>query len=223
MGAGGNYQILDFIADAVGLTDQLLTRPMGLIGHSLGTVVASGLAMLRPSLVDQLFLIEPVLPAPSSPDDVRETVQTLVGYALTPPKHRPMASLEVATERLRRAMPSLPQAFAERLTERGTRPEGEGLVWRWDPALQTRTSLHLQGGALDRSSYQQLLANLSCPITVIQGDASTFNRPEDLAALRAALPRARWRMLPGGHNLVVETPEGIGAALLETLQCAPRR
>ena len=58
---------------------------------------------------------------------------------------------------------------------------------------------------------------------MIQGDASTFNRPEDLAALRAALPRARWRMLPGGHNLVVETPEGIGAALLEPLQCAPRR
>jgi len=223
VGAGGTYQILDFLSDTVGLTDRLTDRPMVLIGHSLGTLVASALASLRGPMVQQLILIEPVLPATSGQTNVRETVRTFVDYALAPPRHTSMANLAVATERLCRALPALSAAFAERLAERATRPDGEGLIWRWDPILQTRMSLHMQGGPLNREAYLQLLRELSCPITVIQGDASGFNRPEDLEALDGALARAGRRLLAGGHNLLVEAPHGLQAAVLDAVNCLPPR
>ncbi|MFN9569723.1 MAG: alpha/beta fold hydrolase [Cyanobacteriota bacterium] len=222
VGAGGSYQILDFITDAVGLTDQLVDRPLLLIGHSLGSIVASGLASLRASLVTQLILIEPILPAPPSQTNPREAINTMVDYALAPPRHTPMPSLGAASERLRRALPALPAGFAERLAERATKPEGDGLIWRWDPMLQTRMSLTMQGGPLNREAYLQLLSDLVCPITLIQGDTSGFNRPEDQEALQAALPRAHKRLLAGGHNLLVDVPEELSAAVLEAVNCAPK-
>jgi pimeloyl-ACP methyl ester carboxylesterase len=124
---------------------------------------------------------------------------------------------------LRRALPALSPAFAKRLAARATRPEGEGLIWRWDPILQTRMSLGMQGGPLNREAYLQMLSDLPCPITVIQGDASGFNRPEDLEALQGAMPKARRQLLAGGHNLLVEAPERLSATVLEALNCARRR
>jgi pimeloyl-ACP methyl ester carboxylesterase len=220
VGPGGSYQPLDFIGDAVALVDRILDRPCILIGHSLGTVVASGLASLREAMVERLVLIEPVLPGTSTNDDVRETLSTLVTYALEPPRHSVMPNRNTATERLQRALPSLPSEFAERLVERGTRQQGDGWVWRWDALLQTRMSLNLQSGPLHRSAYLRLLQGLQPPITVIQGDTSTFNRPEDLRDLQAAMPGARRLLLDGGHNLVVDNPDALCTALLDAVRAS---
>jgi pimeloyl-ACP methyl ester carboxylesterase len=80
----------------------------------------------------------------------------------------------------------------------------------------------MQGGPLNREAYLQLLSDLVCPITLIQGDTSGFNRPEDQEALQAALPRAHKRLLAGGHNLLVDVPEELSAAVLEAVNCAPK-
>ena len=221
--AGGGYQALDFITDTVGLSDQLGIREAIVIGHSLGSVVACGLASLRPQMVRRLLLIEPVLPAAASEGDARDTLGTLVGYALTPPRHSPMADLQTAAERLRRALPGVEPAFALRLAERASRNEGRELLWRWDPRLQTRTSLNQQSGPLHRSAYLSLLAGLTLPITTIQGQGSGFNRPEDLAALAAALPAAERVLLAGGHNLVVEQPQSTTAAVLRVIHAGVDR
>ncbi|MEB3322462.1 MAG: alpha/beta fold hydrolase [Synechococcaceae cyanobacterium] len=214
-GPGGTYQIIDFIGDLVGLVDQILDRPMVLVGHSLGTVVAGALARLRRPAVERLVLVEPVLPRSQPRQDVLETVGALVGYSLAPPQHTVMPDRATAVARLRKALPSLSQAFAERLVERGTVAGGEGLVWRWDPVLRTRTSLNLQNGPLQREAYLELLAGIDVPLTTIHGEASDFNRPEDLADLRAALPGARRIVLTGGHNLVVEASAELARAILE--------
>jgi hypothetical protein len=220
-GAGGSYTPLEFIGDAVALVDQLLDQPFRLVGHSLGTVVASGVASLREEKVNGLVLIEPVLPALATTTAVRDTVGTLVGYALEPPRHSVMASQAVAVERLRRVLPSLADDFAGRLVERVTQRQGEGWVWRWDAVLQTRMSLNLQSGPLHREAYRQLLGELRPPLEVIQGASSAFNRADDLADLRSALPQARWRQLEGGHNLVVDNPAALSQALLQTFAAQP--
>jgi len=213
----GSYQPLDFIGDAVALVDRLVDRPFQLIGHSLGSVVACGLASLRETQVERLVLIEPVLPALPGSQPVRETVDTLVHYALSPPRHSPMPDQASALARLRRAMPSLPLELAQRLVGRVIRPEGEGWIWCWDPVLQTRMSLNLQSGPLHRAAYLQLLAELRTSCTVVQGASSAFNRPEDLQALREALAGADWHRLDGGHNLLIEAPHALLAILLPSI------
>jgi pimeloyl-ACP methyl ester carboxylesterase len=178
-------------------------------------VVAGVLARLRGAAVERLVLIEPVLPRSQSRQDVLETVGALVEYSLAPPRHTVMPDRATAVARLRKALPSLSRDFAERLVERGTVGDGEGLVWRWDPVLRTRTSLNLQTGPLQRESYLQLLAGIEVPLTTIHGDASDFNRPEDLADLKAALPHARRIVLPGGHNLLVEASAELARTIHE--------
>ena len=117
------------------------------------------------------------------------------------PRHRVMADLDEAAGRLRQAIPSLPEPFSRDLAQRGTRAEGGGLIWRWDPVLQSRTSLTLQNGPLSRTAYLELLAGLELAVTTLHGRSSGFSRPEDLAALQQALPGARRHMITGGHHL----------------------
>ncbi|MFM7267671.1 MAG: alpha/beta fold hydrolase, partial [Cyanobium sp.] len=217
VGPGGSYQPLDFIGDLVGLVDQLLDRPFLLVGHSLGTVVASGLTSLREPLVERLVLIEPVLPGAAGSQNVRETVSTLVTYALEPPRHSVMPDRAAAAARLQRALPALDPALASRLVERVTVPQGEGWVWSWDAVLQTRMSLNLQSGPLHRTAYLQLLEGLRPPLTVFQGSSSAFNRPEDLSDLDRALSRAERRLIHGGHTLMIDNPGVLGAGLLQAL------
>jgi pimeloyl-ACP methyl ester carboxylesterase len=83
-------------------------------------------------------------------------------------------------------------------------------------------SLNLLSGPLHRSAYLRLLAALQPPLTVVQGTTSAFNRPEDLEALRNAMPGARRLLLDGGHNLVLDNPEALGAALLQALGVGDR-
>jgi pimeloyl-ACP methyl ester carboxylesterase len=75
---------------------------------------------------------------------------------------------------------------------------------------------------LHRSAYLRLLEGLRIPLTVVQGETSAFNRPEDLQALRDAMPDACRVLLDGGHNLVVDNPEALGAVLLQALDSRSR-
>ena len=59
-----------------------------------------------------------------------------------------------------------------------------------------------------------LLPEIKAPITLIYGDRSDFNRPEDLADQQQAMPQAQRITLTGGHNLQLEAPAELVEALL---------
>ena len=86
--------------------------------------------------------------------------------------------------------------------------------------LQSRTSLTLQNGPLSRTAYLELLAGLELAVTTLHGRSSGFNRPEDLAALKQALPRARRLMIAGGHHLAIDAPGDLVSEIL-TAAAAP--
>lgn len=209
-----SYQLLDFIADGTALLDHYLGEPATLVGHSFGSVLAGVLASVRPELVRQLVLIEPVLPSSSDGADSRAAIQTLLDYRRTTPRHSPMATLQDAATKLQKVMPNLADPFALRLAERGTQAHQGGLIWRWDPVLQSRTSLNLQGGPISRSSYLQLLAELDIPVCALYGRESRFNRQEDLDAQRQSLSKARRITLDGAHHLTVDAPLAIASEVL---------
>ena len=209
-----SYQLLDFIADGVALLEHHLGEPAIVLGHSFGSVLAGVMASVRPELVRELVLIEPVLPSSTEGSDSRAAIQTLLDYRRTTPRHSPMATLKDAAEKLQKVMPNLADAFALRLAERGTQVQQAGLIWRWDPVLQSRTSLNLQGGPISRSSYLQLLADLEIPVSALYGRESRFNRQEDLDAQRQSLSRARRIMVDGAHHLTIDAPLAIASEVL---------
>ena len=147
---------------------------MYLVGHSLGSVVAGIFTRVRSQLVRHLILVEPVLPHNSQNEDLMDRMNTFLEYTLTPPKHTVMKDLAMAAERLRKAIPSLSLPFAKRLAERGTKPHGNGLIWRWDAILRARMSLTQQNGPITRDSYLRLLSEIQVPLTTVYGNDSTI-------------------------------------------------
>lgn len=214
----GSYQLTDFIRDAVGVIDALGHSNLTVIGHSLGSVVASALSRLRTNLVARLILIEPVLPGAPAERDVVQSVSNLIECSLTPPQHEVMPDQAHAIQRLRTALPTIAPGHAARLVSRGTVQHQGGCVWSWDPVLRPRTILNLQGGLLQRDAYLDLLSGLDVATLVIHGSESTYNRAEDLAAEQKALQKAHHRTLVGGHNLMIDSPLALADCILNTIK-----
>jgi acyl transferase domain-containing protein len=219
-GPDGGYQLMDFLGDIDALTQSLTEKaqPIMLVGHSMGAVLSAVLASLRPERFSHLVLVEPVVPAADRPQETATQLTAHLDYLATPPEPVVLPTLDAAVQRIRALKPRLSTLTAEKLAERLTHPVKDGVAWRWDPRLQARTSLSLGGGLLDRQSYGQLLQNIAVPATVVFGQDSQFNRPEDLAFLTSHLSEATRLTLPGGHDLPSETPVELAQAIQRLLQ-----
>ncbi|MGH9467487.1 MAG: alpha/beta fold hydrolase [Terriglobales bacterium] len=71
----------------------------------------------------------------------------------------------------------------------------------------------------DRRRLAAALTNLQVPTLLVWGDRDPVVPIASAAALRAALPEARWQLMPGvGHLPFAEDPEAFTAAVLPFLQ-----
>lgn len=59
--APGTYRLEDYAGDAVAVLEQVIGRPVPLVGHSLGGITAAQVAVARPDLVSAVFLEDPPL------------------------------------------------------------------------------------------------------------------------------------------------------------------
>ena len=209
--ASSSYQLLDFVADLDALTDGLANKPT-LVGHSLGAVLATLLAISRPDRFGALVLVEKPLPSGAA-DEAADLLAAQLDHLATPPRHPLFPNLAAAVDRLRQATPALSEARAQALAERVTKSDAEGLRWRWDARLRTRVGITQPGLELPR--YLALLRRLELPLYLVYGSASGVLKEGQLAALLEALPHARRFELTGGHNLHLEAPAELARLIAE--------
>ena len=204
---GGSYNLMDFLGDIDAIVEVVAGRAFTLVGHSLGSVVAAIFASVRPQLVKNLVLIETILPTEAKEEDTAQQLATHLDYLASPPQHPVFPNVEAAAERLRQTTPALSKSVAMMLAERITEPCEGGIRWRWEPLLRTRAGMSFN--SIGRTRYLGLLKKIQAPITLVYGDRSNFNRPEDLNQQQSAMPNAEKVVIPGGHNLPLEAPSGI--------------
>lgn len=87
VGPGGSYHLYDFVGDLDGILEQLALAQVTLVGHSLGSLIAALYVAAHPQRVQQMLLVEPILP-PANEDalDFTKQLQTHLRYlALTAP------------------------------------------------------------------------------------------------------------------------------------------
>ncbi|HEY9878954.1 MAG TPA: type I polyketide synthase [Leptolyngbyaceae cyanobacterium] len=221
IGPDSSYQFFDFLADIDALLSHLPQQPMGLMGHSMGAVLAAALASIRPERFKQLVLVEPVVPDSGQAEDVASQITAHLTYLAQAPKHPVFPTVDAAAARMQQFNPALSEATAIKLADRVSEPCQGGVCWRWDARLQTRTSLGIGGSVFSRQQYAQLLRQIQAPTLLIYGDRSQFNRPEDLGLQQEALPKAQRVILEGGHNLPTEVPAQIAALVLNRLSGNP--
>ncbi|MBV5260703.1 alpha/beta fold hydrolase [Synechococcus moorigangaii CMS01] len=213
---GQSYSMLDFLADVDDLSKQLTDRPFTLVGHSMGSVISAMYAGIRRENVQQLILVETIVPNDIDDTETSNHLTTHLDYLAKPPQHPTFPSVAVAARRLRQATPHLSADLSEALTSRSTIPVDTGVQWRWDPFLRTRAGIEFNG--ISRRRYLALLKEIAAPITLIYGNQSEFNRPADLQAIQTALPQAQRLTVPGGHNLHFENPQAIAHIIQQHLQ-----
>lgn len=209
VGPGRSYQFMDFIGDLDALLRQLTQEPITLVGHSLGATIAAFYAAARPTQIARLVLVEPYIPTARRQIDLVEQITTRLDYLALDLQHTVLPDVQNAVEQLRQAAPLMPVTLAQTLAERLTKPADEnqpGVIWRWDPRLKVRMlDLTLQD-ELGQAAYLALLQRLSMPLTVVYGQWSDRQQPEERRLLAAQLPQLQTLELAGGHNVQLEAP-----------------
>jgi acyl transferase domain-containing protein/acyl carrier protein/alpha/beta superfamily hydrolase len=213
LGIGGSYNLLDFVSDLDAIASHLSDKPFTLGGHSLGSVITGVFASIRPEKVKNLVLVEPVLPVEVKETDDVEQLTSHLDYLTSTPQHPIFPDVETVAKRLQAATPQLSSSFALKLARRTTKSCEGGVTFTYSPLLLTRVGVGFN--SISRNRYLSILRQIKAPITLVYGEQSNFNRPEDLTAQQEAMTQAKIITLPGGHNLHLEIPTQLGVTLQE--------
>ncbi len=211
----GNVSLIDLLADIDVLAKKLTDQPFTLVGHSMGSIIAVMLASTRSPKVKSLVLVETVLPSSHQDTEITSQLTTHLDYLVSPPQHPIFPDIATAATRLREATPTMSAELSLQLAQRITEPCSDGVRWRWDPLLRTRTLMNSCGFAITKAQYLELLRQIQAPITLVYGELSNFNRQNDLSEQKAAMPKAQRIVLSGGHNLQIDTPEALAKTIVE--------
>lgn len=168
------------------LLDALDAEGAVVIGNSIGGWIALELALRRPRALSRIVLVDAVgVEVEGHPVAGALPPEQLVQHSWYDPSKAP--SLDPAT---------LPPAARELLAG-------------------NRSALQVYGGSMTDPSLLPRLAAITAPALVVWGEADRIADPDYGRALAAAIPGARFTLLPRtGHVPQVETPEALLEALL---------
>jgi pimeloyl-ACP methyl ester carboxylesterase len=185
------------------LLDAAGVERAALVGHSMGSLIALEATGRAPARVSQLVMVGTAYPmqvsaallemARTSPLDAIERVNalSLSGLASKPSYPGPGAWLHGAGRALMRRM-------------QAGRPE--------------LNLFHHDFSVCDRyADGLQAAANVKCPATLVLGARDQMTLPRSAREIAQAL-NARVVMLPAGHALIQEQPDGMLAALKEAIR-----
>jgi 3-oxoadipate enol-lactonase len=180
------YRVADFVADLVGLLDELaITAPVHLVGNSFGGTIAFSVAAEFPERVATIVSIEA---EPATETWAAKMTETLDN---TMKEFRKESFFEWLTETFGAHHTRLARAAAKRL-------------------LATTMATEVpQGPLLDEAG----LTRIQCPVLSIVGDAGF--QEDDLTALEAALPDCTTEVMQGqDHSVLVKAHKAVRQLVL---------
>ncbi len=180
------YDLATMAADLAALAAFFDPRPLSLVGHSYGALVALRFTLDHPGRVARLALVEAPLPPASAGE-----IETFLG----------LDPLQMMT--------AMPETHQKALL-RGRRRAGrilESLRFIWEQSTMLADLRREPDIADDR------LAVIRQPVLLVYGRQSVCAQvPKRLLAV---LPQARLTMLDGGHYLPIDAPRELTQSLAE--------
>jgi pimeloyl-ACP methyl ester carboxylesterase len=205
------YWFADRLAELEAVLDALgASAPWPVIAHSLGGMVASLYAAIRPERFSWLVNIEgfgmPEIAATEFPAHIGGWLDQL----RAPPLPRQYASVADLARMLQRRNPALPAAHALYLAQVWTRPHGEGFEMIADPRVQLSSPVRYTRAQVEASWHL-----IRVPVQLLYGSDSELMHKADpglLERFRAAVPRSELQCVTGaGHLLHHELPQQAAA------------
>lgn len=222
VGSGGNYYFPDYYHDTLGWLEALGAgggRPVHVVGHSMGGMIACGVAALRPQWLQRVVLLDGLGP-PERPVATARNLLAAWADALDQPacqgdvaarrrSRRPMADVASAAQRLISVNHRLSHHMALQLAASSTEAVAAeetdsgaaGVVWRHDPLHRVPSARPFRS-----DEAMPIWQAMTMPVLAIGAGQSEWRLPDRDQRL-AALPDVTWRMIDdAGHNLHHEQP-----------------
>ena len=123
------YWFPDYYADLDALLEIYRPDvPVNLVGHSMGGIIASTYAGIRPQRVARLISLEGFGLSRNSPDDAPARYERWLTELCDPPRFKPYTSFDAVAERLKRNHPRLSDDRARFLAQHWAKQVAPGVV-----------------------------------------------------------------------------------------------
>ena len=211
------YWFPDYYADLEALADHYQPgEPVRLVGHSMGGVIASVYAGVRPDRVARLVSMEGLGLARHTPDQAPVRYVQWLDQLKDPPAFRPYRSFDEVAARLRKTNPRLPEEHAAFLARHWAKqlPGGE-VVLHSDPRHKTVNPYLFR---IDEAIA--CWRRVTAPVLLVSGRQSEIparmkDTPEQLAERKGAYRDRREEVLEDcGHMMHHDQPQRL-ARLIE--------
>lgn len=196
------YSVSGWVEEIRAVIEHASSGPATLIGHSLGGILSSYVAVRHGELLERaLFVDAPVWPGSPAPEGA------LASKAGRPQRLYPTVADALARFRLVPPQPCTNQWYIDHIAWHSlTRQEG-GWRWRFDPQVFADP---VDDHRLVR--FEGSLAEARCPYGLVMGGSSYL--AASAAEVLGPEPAFPYRVVPGaGHHVMLDQP----LALLETL------
>lgn len=215
----GHYPLhwIDYLYDLDALLTVLPQKPLAMVGHSLGGIIASAYTAAFPEKVNKLILIEALSPLFESPTQAKARLRKSFYQheKHLSQQHRQIKmydSIDTAV-RARAHLTGLAEPWCRLLLERNMRPEANGIGWRSDPRLKLDSPQRLTFAQVDA-----LMQDISVATLLICGK-------QGFSQLQGALPKARvWfkqlseHIIEGDHHVHMENAQGVAQLIRDFVE-----
>lgn len=203
---GAPLASVEALADwLLALLDASGVKKAGLVGHSMGSLIALEAAARAPARIDSLVMVGTAYPMKVS-DALLETART-----------EPLKAIDMVNVFSHSTMAAKPSHPGP-----GTWLHGANrALMRRVQAGQTELNLfHHDFGVCDRyAGGLDAAAKVQCPVTMVLGERDQMTAPKQSREIALAL-NARVHNVDAGHALMTEAPEAVLAVLREALSAA---
>ncbi|MDH0649036.1 alpha/beta hydrolase [Pseudomonas sp. GD03858] len=198
---GAAYTLADYAHDVLRVAEQLGWQRFGLLGHSLGAIIAVQLAGALPERVSHLALIDGVIPSTSAEQNAAERLGMALQAQLRLEGKRKSvyATLEEGVEARMKGMVAVSREAAELLAQRGLMPVPGGYSWRSDSRLTLPSPTRLS-----QAQSMAFVQRIACPTCLVVAADGMLARHTELLE---QLPFEQ-TVLPGGHHLHLNDDQG---------------
>ncbi|MFZ7127191.1 MAG: alpha/beta fold hydrolase [Desulfobacterales bacterium] len=205
---GMYYHYTDYVGDVMAAADALNWDRFFLLGHSMGAGIACLAAGAFPERVSRLALIEGIGAVIGDIADASESLRRSVLEMKGAGSRSQARSDFDRMIRARAAAGRIKRSSAEALVRRGTREDGEGLVWRSDPRLKIQTPV-----CFTEALMQSYLRSIEAPALLITAEDGLLRKRSNYRSRCGAIRNLDVVTLPGGHHLHLDDPGPVAKAL----------
>lgn len=200
----GHYKLADYVADTVTFL-QHLKRPIILLGHSLGGLIALAVAAQHPALVYKLILVDPALIGTK-----QAPAESTLGLDYFILLHQLWTSAET------------PEALAQQLEAHNviitmSYAERAAMLFDTDPDVVLAV---LEERSIAGYNYLSHMQELTCPTLFVRADPTLWSAcsEADIVNTKAAIANLTYVFMPGaGHSVHVDQPKIFVQHLLDFL------